>query len=337
MILLALAAAAATANPHPADLKTFKDWIVGCDNVRSCQANALGPESGDDFLTLVLSRSGNPSEPAVLFVPLSEKIAAGARLALEVDGTQVVTLTAGKKMGAELRLTRTVLVALANGQKIAVVDDQKSAVGETSLSGLSAAMLFIDDQQRRIGTTGALRAVGTKPDTAVPAPPFVPLLSVPPASPKPPRTITVAAATKLIGPDSATCDYASSKVAPRSYRLDAAHSLVLIDHPCGNGAYNYFTSVFVLDESGPPRPAQFDLAPGMGESTGDGTGDLTNGDWNPKTGSLSSYEKGRGLGDCGSDESYVWDGRHFRLSQQNVMGECRGSVDFIRVWTARTK
>ncbi len=337
MILLALAAAAATANPRPADLKTFKDWIVGCDNVRSCQANALGPESGDDFLMLVLSRSGNPADAAVLSVPLPEKATPGARFTLEVDGTQIAEVAASKDYSASLRLTRPILAALANGSQIALVDGKQARRGETSLSGLSAAMLFIDDQQRRIGTTGALKAVGTKPDTTVPAPPLAPLIAVPPVSPKPPRTITVAAATKLIGPDSATCDYASSKVAPRSYRLDAAHSLVLIDHPCGNGAYNYFTSVYVLDESGPPRPAQFDLAPGMGESSGDGTGDLTNGDWDAKTRSLSSYEKGRGLGDCGSSESFVWDGRRFRLTEQSAMGECRGSNEFIRVWTARTK
>ena len=75
------------------------------------------------------------------------------------------------------------------------------------------------------------------------------------------------------------------------------------------------------------------LDPSAGKS---GTGDITNGDWDPKTRRLSSYEKGRGLGDCGSTENYAWDGARFRLVEQNEMGECRGSADYIRTWTART-
>jgi hypothetical protein len=63
--------------------------------------------------------------------------------------------------------------------------------------------------------------------------------------------------------------------------------------------------------------------------------DLTNGGWDAKTRTLSSYAKGRGIGDCGVSQTYAWDGTRFRLIDQNVMGECRGSIDYITVWTAR--
>ena len=55
-ILLALAAAATA--PQPGELKTFRDWIVGCDNGRACQAVALVPESedGENYLMLVVER-----------------------------------------------------------------------------------------------------------------------------------------------------------------------------------------------------------------------------------------------------------------------------------------
>jgi hypothetical protein len=125
-------------------------------------------------------------------------------------------------------------------------------------------------------------------------------------------------------------------VAPRAFRLDAGHSLVLVDHLCGNGAYNFFTSVFVLDEAGTARRALFDLPPGMGEPSTDGSGELTNGDWDPKTRRLNSFERGRGLADCGTTETYAWDGKFFRLVEQDAMGECRGSTDYIRTWIART-
>lgn len=335
MILLALAAAAPTTGPHPADLMTFKDWIVGCDNTRACQANVLAPEGSDDSLMVTISRGGNPGDKATMDVPLPDKATPGARFAIKVDGKPIATVDADKGGAASLVLTRQIVAAMLGGSRLEIAGPGASADSRASLAGLAAALLYIDDQQRRVGTVGALKATGAKPDAGVPAPPVAPAIIVPPLSAKPPRTIGVAQATKLIGEDSAVCDYASRKVEPRAYRLDAGHSLVLVDHPCGNGAYNYFTSVYVLDDIGPPRPAQFDWAPGMGEGPpGPGTGDLTNGDWDPKTRQLSSYEKGRGLGDCGSSESYAWDGRRFRLVEQSAMGECRGSIDYIRVWKA---
>jgi len=336
MIILALAAAAAA--PQPRALHTYQDWIAGCDNVRRCQANALTPaDGGDNDLMLTITRGGTPGDPAKLNVPLPDKTILGARFAIKVDGTTLASFAARTKDSETIPLTRTMAAALGSGQHAGLFNAAGRKVGEASLAGLAAAMLYLDVQQQRIGTVGALKAIGAKPDASVPTSPAAPLIVTPAPSGKPPRTISVALATRLIGPDAATCDYASSKVGPRSYRLDAKHSVILIDKPCGNGAYNDFTSVYVMDESGAPRPALFDLAPDMGEGApGPGSGDLTNGDWDPKSRRMSSYEKGRGLGDCGSTESYAWDGTRFRLVEQTEMGECRGSIDYIRIWIART-
>ena len=41
---LLLALAATVAAPQPGELKTFKDWTVGCDNGRACQAVGLLPD-----------------------------------------------------------------------------------------------------------------------------------------------------------------------------------------------------------------------------------------------------------------------------------------------------
>lgn len=332
MMLLLLAAATAA----PAALQSYKDWIAGCDNIRVCQANALEPENGgENGLMLLINRGPRPDDIATLSVPMPDKATPGARYTLRVDGKIAATFTAPAAGEASVPLTGGLLGALGNGQRVALFDASGAKHEEASLAGLAAALRYIDDQQKRVGTIGALKATGPKPNSAVPAPPAVPLITVPAPSTKPPRTISAAKAAELIGSDSATCDDATGKVEPRAFRLDATHSLVLVGHPCGNGAYNFFTSVYVLDESGPPRDAQFDIPPGMGETQADGTGDLTNGDWDAKSHRLSSYEKGRGIGDCGSSETFAWDGTRFRLVEQNAMGECRGSADYIRVWTAR--
>ena len=44
---------------------------------------------------------------------------------------------------------------------------------------------------------------------------------------------------------------------------------------------------------------------------------------------------GRGVGDCGVHQDYVWDGTRFRLVQQEEMSECRGSLDYITTWRAQ--
>jgi len=334
MIFLLLAAAAAMA--QPAKLHTYKDWIVGCDNVRVCQANALEAEGGDDddYLALTVRRGAAATDEAVLEAPLPEGAVIGSRLSLKVDAARVVAFTVQAKPVATLPLTGGLLAALREGRRVTLSDAGGKPLGAASLAGLMAALRYIDDQQGRVGAVGALAAVGPRPDAATPAPPPYPVIVTPAPTANPPRAIGLATATRLIGPDNATCDDANGKVAPRAYRLDATHSLVLIDHPCGNGAYNFFTSVYVLDEAGGVRPARFDVPPGMAPSS-DGSDDLTNGDWDPRARRLTSYEKGRGLGDCGTSESYVWDGARFRLLEQDEMGECRGSVDYIRTWIAR--
>jgi hypothetical protein len=39
---------------------------------------------------------------------------------------------------------------------------------------------------------------------------------------------------------------------------------------------------------------------------------------------LSSFNKGRGLGDCGVSTDWAWDGQTFRLTEYRSMGYCRG-------------
>ena len=39
---------------------------------------------------------------------------------------------------------------------------------------------------------------------------------------------------------------------------------------------------------------------------------------------LSTFGKGRGLGDCGTGEEWVWDGKAFRLALLKTMPHCKG-------------
>lgn len=325
-ILLALAAAAAA--PQPGDLNTFRDWTVGCDNGRACQAVALIPESedGENYLMLVIKRG--PGATAKAEMSWNAPEGPPRRATLAIDGKAVA-----QAAGASVTITPALAAALAAGGSAEVTTTPGGKVGDASLGGLAAAMRYIDDKQKRVGTVTALVAKG--PAQTVPAPPALPVIVVPPVDKRPPRTLSVARATQLIGPDNAKCDYAIGKVEPEAFRLDARTSLVTVVHPCGNGAYNIFSSAFLVDEAGKVRPATYDTDkpnPKDGENFG-----LVNAGYDPATRRLTSFMKGRGLGDCGSGQDYVWDGARFRLVEQTEMGECRGATDYITTWRATVR
>jgi hypothetical protein len=66
-----------------------------------------------------------------------------------------------------------------------------------------------------------------------------------------------------------------------------------------------------------------------------GRASLINAVWDGDRRLLTEFYRGRGLGDCGVRAAYGWDGRRFRLVQQENMEECRGAVDFITTWRTR--
>jgi hypothetical protein len=191
----------------------------------------------------------------------------------------------------------------------------------------------MDDRQGRVGTVTALARPGEAPAGAVPPPPPLPQVEVPPLSAKPPRTLAVDEANRL---RRARCDVEieeGEEQAAEFARLDEATSLALIPMRCWSGAYNIGSLVLVAKGEGPWTAPAFDLPL-------DEEGDMSEADivynamWNAETGLLETGMKGRGLGDCGVLQDYAWDGTGFRLVRQTEMDECRGSTDYITTWRA---
>jgi hypothetical protein len=73
--------------------------------------------------------------------------------------------------------------------------------------------------------------------------------------------------------------------------------------------------------------------PAMGHA---GDTDLTNGGWDEKSWRMISYGKGHGIGDCVTSQNFAWDGARLRMTKMTEMAKRRGSIDYIRTWTART-
>lgn len=318
------------ATPVPAELKTFGDWTVGCDNGRACQAVALLPEDGGDGAILALQRGPEADAIPRIWVTVRAE-GSPSPVALVIDGRSFPLRL--DPQSEELRVADAAGAARALGGATrieAVVEEGGRRSVPVSARGSAAALLHIDEQQRRLGTTTALVRRGTA--SVVPSAPALPVITVPPVSAKAPRKLSDARVGQLLGRNATVCEYAQGMDVIAA-RLDARTSLVLASHPCGNGAYNLMGSAFLVDERGRARRATYDVGAGMDGVNGE---ILVNAGWDPETRQLSTFAKGRGLGDCGTGNSYAWDGARFRLIEQIAMGECRGSTDYITTWRART-
>jgi hypothetical protein len=217
---------------------------------------------------------------------------------------------------------------MIQGKKMTLTDIAGAEDANISLAGSSAALRFIDAGQGRAGGVTAAVAKGPKPASAVPpvaALPSVPSVAasgtpvkVTPALIKTMQTLSQCEAEDVASSDPITGD-----------AIGGGKTLVLL--PCGAGAYNFSTVPFVVT-AGKPVIARFDSPPGWTAAEERAT--LVNAEWDAKLGRLSSYTKDRGLGDCGSSETYVWDGAMFRLIRATQMGECRGSINWLTIWRA---
>ena len=311
--------------PKPGELKTFKDWIVGCDNLLTCTMASLGPASGDfPVITLAISRDAGPSggwRIAVQVNKTGDKPPAPiAAIAVDNGETAIVH---GDAVGGTA--AAALVAAAANGNAITLQDKSGGTVETISLAGASAALRYIDAMQRRADTVTAIVARGAKPASAVPAAPAIPMIAA-----LDPSGAAAALSAKQIADlrRAGSCDDSAGDGTPEYHALGGGKTLVLL--PCSAGAYNVTSNLYIV-AGGAVAPAKLDAPSGFSHEGG-GIPGVVNGDFDK--GVLTSYAKGRGLGDCGSEQRFVWDGDRFRLSEQADMGECRGNPNYITTWRA---
>lgn len=344
-ILATLAAVAATPATQPGEVRSFKDWAVGCDNGGICRAVSLLPEergtSLDDLHGPVsIIRTAGPDD--ILRIRATVHADNIDRYRMLVDGRLVDT---GPIVQGDYPIeivgkdARKVAQAIIKGSELVLQGPGDEILSQVSLAGSSAALRYIDEQQRRAGTRTALVATGSR--TFQNARPDIPTIMVDPWEPaelEPGIADIVALAEESRCKDD-RFGVVEDQVFPLGRRGNRFRALILIS--CGAGAYNFSSAPYIgeyVDGDGAAsgwtfRPAKFDRQPSWG---GEGTDPLlVNAGWNEQDQTLSSYGKGRGLGDCGKAENYVWDGDMFRLIEASAMTECRGAHEWITIWRAK--
>jgi hypothetical protein len=325
--LILTAAMAAAAGADAQGEKTVKDWTGVCDNLAACAAFGFSPEEFDVSSFIEIKRAAGPdAAPGVTIVYDADDAAAGGAWTLALDGKPIAgigPLTAkGGAAGARARLSgaqaTALIAALRNGQNLDIRQGGKTLTS-LSLAGSAATLLWVDDQQGRVGTVTALARPGSKPASSVPPRPAAPVLGAPPPAgqaglPKPPPLTLVTAI------DDCEADDVAKDTDPLVARL--APGVILWAPLCSLGAYNELNVFFLIDEKGrAPRRISLPEPPGASSASDD---EQMNMSFDPNTGELSSFAKGRGIGDCGSAETWVWDGKALQLLTETEMPDCRG-------------
>lgn len=315
--------------------RVFRDWVAGCDNLRHCTALSLPGEADERIAFLKLERPGGPDGEPVLSLNLRDQKLPRtfeARLTLEdapfpagggrLPGSSVDEETGTIEIPA--KEAQALLAAARRATKLGLRIGERSFT--VSLSGAVAALLFIDEQQGRLGTATALIRKGDRPASAVPAPPAVPVLtarataSLPALGEKAAKALAdeLRAHLKRTAPDSCEDIEEGSSISDSVWAL--VPNRMLIGLICYRGAYNSGHSYWLV-EAGKVAAARRLAFPTPSGKLQD---DLVNSTYDPATGQLDFFSKGRGLGDCGSAGLYAWTGTAFVLASWSEMGTCRG-------------
>ncbi len=340
-----------SAAPATADIKQFRDWTAACDNLRVCNAYGFDTElSGHSYIRLERAGAADAGVRITLMLAAQK----GVTLALAFDEPGLAGLPTGPVSGepagdddemqrlvisepqavaaalASMRKAKTIAITRIDPPDATPSDPAKS---EISLSGLAAALLWIDDQQKRVGTVTALIAGGDKPATAVPAVPAPPVVV---AAKRAAAPVPKKAPAAVLAKARAVCQDKKITEPEDIVRLDAD---VMYSFVCPelSGAYNYFTALIIESPGRPPRLAEFKFPRDYGATDHDYS--AINAGFDEATRTLSTFNKGRGIGDCGFASDWVWDGKAFQLALSKSMPDCHGvrEEDWPTVWRAERR
>lgn len=344
-VLIAAAAIAgagsAAAQTPTSETREFRDWSVTCDNGNACHAFGFAPDFDAGWVRISMP-PGPGARPEVAFGLWSEDFFRGRTtgeppppVSLVIDG-RTFAGTVAEASGEDAPVgeitsgARAAIAAIAAGRSMEIHAGETIAI---STSGASAALLWIDERQGRLGTTSALLRRGDRPASSVPAPPALPRLrAAPPADQTGfgedkqtlPQAVAALPEVRECLAESGDSEWLLQNV--MSARLDARVELWAV--PCGAGAYNISHRWYLTGPGGrDPRPAE--LLGSEGPRTGDEAevwpdNSTINGGYAPNERALVAFSKGRGIGDCGTAQTWLWTGQRFELQSETSMGHCAG-------------
>ncbi|PPV06172.1 regulatory protein rpfI [Xanthomonas bromi] len=297
---------------------THDDWIIACDNTRTCRAAGYQPDEGEHLpVSVLLTRKAGAGEAvtAELMLGQYDEVKLPASLSLQIDRHNQGKLSLDSKHGTASLSSAQVAALLAalprSSTIVAVGNDGRR--WQLSDKGASAVLLKMDEFQGRLNTRGALVRKGNRDESAV-----LPPLPVPQVHEA--KLVAAQAGDARLGTLPALyqalratlsaddeCKGLDTSEASKPLTITRLSSdKLLVSTGCWMGAYNVGTGLWVINARAPFAPTLVTLQ----ASDLDGS-------------TILASHKGRGLGDCYSQARWTWDGRRFVQTSKSTSGLCR--------------
>jgi hypothetical protein len=343
MVALAFAVLPAAAEAQAGIFREFGKWTVACDNGLACAAFGVSDaDRGGRRQGLRISRL--PGYAGKIRIAFDGKSIADDEHIL-IDG-KIALIESRASMGSDslpdeplLGVTRRLL----NAATMTVPGDDKE-IETISLVGLKAALLFIDERQGRVGSRNAFVTRGQgKAAAPPPAYPLIRVSAAPPPDRKPTPDVAASVVRRVMAhhrrsADANICHLGNESEAretPVAYPLGRGLTLMEVD--CWRAAYQA-GSVFYIHDAARRTVAdapfeQLDVKTGalrIGKADSVSGADVDGG-------GIGSLHKMRGLGGCGVQMSWRWDGRAFRLTSYSQKLLCEHAEATFHLHRARLR
>lgn len=296
---------------------SHNDWEIACDNTRTSRAAGYQADDASTAASVLLTHNAGPNAPIHADVQFAPGDEVPPRVQMQIGGRpfgEVATESARGSLNEQQ--TAALLKAVLKKSDISWI--AKGQRWTLSTAGANAVLLKMDEFQGRLGTPGALIRKGTTPETSVLPPLHAPEIMAPNITWSAPdekllpagrRAGLLAELRKTVSNGSESdCEALDDKDAGQRltiWRLSAQHMLVAAE--CWRAAYNIGEAYWVIQAQAPYSPV---LVTTSGSDYAEGK--------------LSAYQKGRGVGDCGSSDTWTWDGRRFVHTEAATSGLCKG-------------
>lgn len=299
----------------------FKDWLAACRADGYCSATAYqNPNPGNGTVADYIFRVGRHAEGVYWEISLSTVASMGdgaQPFEVSVDGAaerfagpaEVAAYGSINDFFFTGPRAQAVMDRLAPGSDLAIAftdTDRNRQQAVFSLAGLTASLIWIDEMQNRLGAERVaeappvgLQTAGATMGTQVP---------------------DALMAHRRTDMDCLPMNDLVTAGDIETGMLDGAYPIYFI--PCWMGAYNFSSKVYV--ERYPGEYAEMAFAEFTPEQGWTATTQVVNYTWDPETLRVSTFNKGRGLGDCGSSGVWQWSGFAFRLVEFRAKADCDG-------------
>jgi len=317
--LVALCASVTAAGQEGGVEFSHKDWEVVCDNTLTCRMAGYSHEVADGGGSVLITRAAGPDSPLqgeVTLADMDDSVSPRV-LTLQINGKVMSELKRSKKETYPLTQTQIHALLAAAKNDGEVVFDGGTKSFALSGAGLSAVLLKMDDVQGRVGTPGALIRKGNKPEASVkPALPM-PVVRAAKVSKTPPRDLTeseVARLRPMLRTKGGNCEFEDPNHAESMSMNGSKFTLTLLDDHhafistrCMRHAYQESQAYWTIDGALKGKPRFL----------------IVGDELYYENGVISGSSKGRGLADCMSGNSWVWNGNEFVQTSSWRTGMCR--------------